>query len=117
MTSVVEPESSSIRYEGGSVQDDLVGGIQANFVVCQPGQHEYEVGVIFTEAVAADLARDLGREDTPAFHQTAARDAGQCYLERLLKSGRRISPVMMLSRAALEAEPDFIDELKRRFGD
>jgi len=113
MTSAAEAQVT-VRYEGGSPQNELWGGTQANFVVTAPGQHQREVAVLLPEAVATYLAEAVGREDRPEFHMAAAREAGQCYLERLLRSGKHIAPFLMLSRAVLDADPGLLAELKDR---
>lgn len=113
MTSAAE-EQVTVQYEGGSPQNELWGGTQANFVVTAPGQHQREVAVLLPEAVATYLAEVTGREDRPDFHMLAAREAGECYLERLLATGKHIAPFLMLSRSELDADPGLLGKVKDR---
>ncbi len=113
MTSVAAAEVT-VRYEGGSAQNELWGGTQANFIVVAGDEHQHEVAVLLPEAVATYLAGALGREDSPEFHAAVAREGGQCYLESLMKTGKHVAPFLMLSRAVLEADPALLSELKRR---
>ncbi len=115
MTSVAEPEVT-VRYEGGSAQNELWGGTQANFIVAAHGEHQHEVAVLVPEAVATYLAVELGRQDAPEFHAAVAREGGQCYIESLMKAGKHVAPFLMLSRAVLEGDPSLLSELKRHLG-
>ena len=114
MTTTAEAQAT-VRYEGSSAQNELWGGTQANFVVTVEGQHDREVAVLLPESVATYLAQASGREDTQESHFAIAREAGQSYLESLLRSGKHIAPFLMLSRAALDADPALLAELKDRF--
>jgi hypothetical protein len=111
----VARRKADVRYEGGSAGTELWGGTQANFLVAEEGQRLREVAVLLTDAGAAFLAGYLGREDSEAFRALAAREAGQRLVERLIATSRHTPPIIMVSRAALEAEPEVLAAVKRGF--
>jgi hypothetical protein len=107
MTSATESDLM-VRYEGGGTGTELWGSTQANFLVGVARQHAREIGVLVNVAGTAYLAGLAGRDDTPEFRAEVARVVGSLWIRHLVEERRRIDAVIMLSRAVLESEPEFV---------
>ncbi|MGD9934921.1 MAG: hypothetical protein AB7T37_14565 [Dehalococcoidia bacterium] len=105
----------TIDFEGFTPGADVLGATQANFSVDRPGIHAKELSVLLNNPAAAYLAEALGRENTTAFREEAARIAGGAWVRRLLDAGHRPESIIFLSRATLAGAPDFVESLKPLF--
>ena len=105
----------TIEFEGFTPGADVFGATQANFSIDRPGIHAKELSILLNSPAAAYLAETLGRENTPAFHEEAARVAGAAWVRRLLDAGHRPESVIFLSRSTLDGAPDFVESLKPLF--
>jgi len=105
-------EPDAVRFEGFGAGDEILGGLQANFLVARPGEHAREVSVAVNDPGLEFLATTLGHEDSDAFRRDASRLAGGLWITRLVREGRPVDPVIFLSKSRMELAPGFIDELR-----
>ncbi len=110
MTALQQLESQ-VQYEGPGVGSELWGGVQGNFLVSWPHHHAREIAVLLNDPALAYLLGRTGGEDSPEFREGAARHVGDLWLQKLLKEGHPIPPVVVLSRASLEAAGPFVDSI------
>jgi hypothetical protein len=102
----------AVEFEGFNPGAEIWGGTQANFVLRRPGHHGKEVAVVLNAPAAEFLARALGREDSPAFREEAARRLGQALLERLTAASEHVESVVFISRPLLEADAALVAALR-----
>ena len=103
-----------VRFEGFGVGDEIIGGIEANFLVVLPGEHAREVAVAVNDPALDFLVEMLGQEKTETARHEAAQLVGQLWIESLAHGGKRIDPVIFLSRSRMEMTPGFLDEVRQR---
>ncbi|HEX6032149.1 MAG TPA: hypothetical protein VFY90_12030 [Tepidiformaceae bacterium] len=108
-------EPDAVRFEGFGAGDEILGGLQANFLVARPGEHAREVSVAVNDPGLEFLATTLGHEDSDAFRRDASRVVGDIWISRLVREGRHVDPVIFLSKARMEMAPGFTDEVRRSF--
>ena len=106
-----EQLESQVQYEGPGVGSELWGGVQANFLVTTPHHHAREIAVLLNDPALAYLAERTAAELTPAFGEGAVRHVGDLWLQKLLREGHPIPPVIVISRATLEAASPFVDTI------
>ena len=106
-----EQLESQVQYEGPGVGSELWGGVQANFLVTWPHHHSREIAVLLNDPALAYLMDRTAAVDTPEFREGAARHVGDLWLQKLLKEGHPIPPVVVISRASLEAVGPFVDAI------
>ena len=109
MTTATESE---VRYEGSAPGTEIWGMTQANFLVAVPGRHAKESATALTDAAAASLASELGRENTVEFRQIAAREVGFAYLEQLVTAAAYIPSLITVSVGFLEEHPEAVQRVK-----
>lgn len=114
MTPNGEPDVA-VRFEGFGLGDEIVGGLQANFLVARPGEHAREVSVAVNEPALEFLAEMLGQEDNDTFRREASRFIGELWISRVAREGRHIDPVIFLSKSRMEMTPGFLDEVRASF--
>ncbi|MEZ4481292.1 MAG: hypothetical protein R3B97_09075 [Dehalococcoidia bacterium] len=73
----------TIEFQRFTPGADLLGATQANFSIDRPGIHAKELSILLNNPAAAYIAEIVGRENTPAFREEAARIAGKAWLRRL----------------------------------
>ncbi|MBI2764996.1 MAG: hypothetical protein HYX53_03695 [Chloroflexi bacterium] len=101
-----------VRFEGFGVAPEIWGAMQANYLITAPGHHARETAVLLNEPAAAFLAELLGQPDTEDFRRNAARHVGRMWVERLIRNGERIAPAITISRQTLEADPEFLANIR-----
>ncbi len=116
MTSTLDP-AIDVRYEGGGTGTELWGMTQANFVVSLPGRHDKEVAVFLNDAAAHLLAQELDQPDTSEFRQAAAHQAGQFWVEELVRGSRHLDSQIFVSVGLLDEHPEIIAHLKQTRAD
>ncbi len=101
-----------VRYEGGSSGTEIWGMTQANFLVATPGRHAKEAAVNLTDAAAAWLAKELGREDSKAFRQEMASQIGEAYMTSVVEAGLPVDSLVIASEGFLEDHPELVTGLR-----
>lgn len=108
----VEP-GYAVRYEGsGQGADEIMGGSLSNFLIMQENANATEIAVLLNDPAAEFLAETFGQADSEEFRIEAGRVVGRLWLERELRRGQRIPPVVTISRALFDRHPDFVDEIR-----
>jgi hypothetical protein len=101
-----------VKFLGLAAGAEILGAIQADFAIDPPHGHARELSVLLNEPAAAFLAQHLGVEDTPEWRQRAAQEVGAAWLRYAFERGRKLDSITFLSKALLEANPDFLASLK-----
>lgn len=103
----------TVRYEGsGQGADEIMGGTLSNFLVMRENTNATEIAVLLNDPAGEFLAETLGQPDSEEFRVDAGRVVGRMWLERELRRGERIPPIVTISRALLDRHPDFLDAIR-----
>ncbi|MBN9494319.1 hypothetical protein J0H33_13400 [bacterium] len=97
-----------LTYQGPGYATEIWGVIQANFMLAIRGESLREMAVNVGPPVAAFVAAQAGREDTPAFRDEIARALGQCRVNQLHARGHQIDSVETISMDLLNREPELL---------
>ncbi len=89
----------------------MMGATLANFIIELPGADK-ECSVMLNDPGAAYLAEQLGVEITPEWREMATEKVGAAVLRGAIEGSRHIDSVVFVSRAILEAHPEFVDALR-----
>jgi hypothetical protein len=101
-----------IVYEGPSEgAEAIMGATLANFIIEGPGADK-ECGVMLNDPGAAYLAERLGVEQTPEWREQMTKRVGEVVLDAALQQKRHIDSVVFVSRAILEAHPEYVEALR-----
>jgi hypothetical protein len=101
-----------IVYEGPSEGADMIMGASlANFIIETPGADK-ECGVMLNDPGAAYLVEKLGADETPEWREEITRRVGEVVLQAAIEAHRHIDSVVFVSRAILEAHPEYIEALR-----
>jgi hypothetical protein len=88
-----------------------MGATLANFIIELPGADK-ECAVMLNDPGAAYLAEQLGAEETPEWREAATEKVGAAVLRAAIEESRHTDSVVFVSRAILEAHPEFVDALR-----
>jgi len=101
-----------IVYEGpGDGADIIMGASLANFMIEGPGADK-ECAVMLNDPGASYLAEKLSVEPTPEWREAMTRRVGEVMLQAALEASRHVDSVAFVSRAILEAHPEYIEALR-----
>jgi hypothetical protein len=106
----------TVTFEGFTEGTDIWAATTANFLIDRPHHPAKEVSVLLTDAGAAYLSSSLGIPDSPEFRQHAARMLGQFWMERAAAAGRRIDPVVQISRNVLDGDAELMGSMRGAVG-
>ena len=105
-------DSGQVRFEGYSVGTEIWGSTQANFLVKMPGRNAKEVAVLLNDPTARAIAEAVGREDSQAFREQAARITGEFVLRDILEKRHQVESVILVSKSYFEEFPGLLDEVR-----
>jgi len=105
-----------ITYEGPGNGEDLVGAVQANFLVHRAGQPSTEVAVLVNHPALDHLAVALGQVNDAAFRTGAARVVGRLFIERTFERRARLGPVLVIAKATFAEDAGFLDAIRAAVG-
>lgn len=101
-----------VIYEGpGEGADTIMGASQANFIVVGPGADK-ECAVLLNDPGAEYLAEQLGAEMTEAWREAITAKLGEIVIEATLGASRHLDSVIFISRAILQAHPEYVAALR-----
>jgi hypothetical protein len=100
-----------ITYEGPGEGSSIMGASLANFIIETPGADK-ECAVMLNDPGATYLAEQLGVELTDEWRESATQKLGEAVLKAAIEESRHVDSVVFVSRAILEAHPEFVDALR-----
>ena len=100
-----------ITYEGPGDGSSIMGASFANFIIEGPGADK-ECAVMLKDPGASYLAEQLGTDLTDQWREQATAKLGAAVLGAAMEESRHIDSVVFVSRAILEAHPEFVDALR-----
>jgi hypothetical protein len=89
----------------------MMGATLANFIIEGPGADK-ECAVMLNDPGAAYLAEQLNVELTADWREAATAKVGKALLQAAIEESRHVDSVVFVSRAILEAHPEFVDALR-----
>ncbi len=105
-------DQAELLCEGPASADELTGAVQVDFLVRRHMGPGTEIAVLMNGPALDFLAETLKKERTPDLEEAAVRATGRVWVEMRHDSQGRYEPILMISRATLEAHPELVDVVR-----